>query len=86
MVDINTQMRINIVVFLFLCAFCDFTEEPLAANGNHLGFEIYQYGGSNNVHGNSNGFSAFDYESSSININTDVYDYDQRYYDVKRHK
>lgn len=85
MVDI-TQMRINIVVFLFLCAFYDFTEEPLAANGNHLGFEIYQYGGSNNVHGNSNGFSAFDYESSSININTDVYDYDQRYYDVKRHK
>lgn len=63
---------------------CDSTEEPLAANGNHLGFEINQYGGSSNLDGNGNGFNVFDYESS--NINTDVYDYDQKYYDGKHHK
>lgn len=70
------------------------TEEPLAANGNHLGFEIHQNSGYNRNNNNrNNGFygaaaAATDVESTySSNSNIETSDYfDDKYYEMRKHR
>ncbi|XP_055300001.1 uncharacterized protein LOC129567297 [Sitodiplosis mosellana] len=73
-------------------------QEPLAANGNHLGFEIHQNSGYNNNNRNNNhrnnGFSAADVESgyngysySNSNSNVDTSDYfDDKYFETRKYR
>lgn len=71
------------------------TEEPLAANGNHLGFEIHQNSGYNRNNNNrNNGFyaaaAAADAESSyssNSNSNIETSDYfDDKHYETRKHR
>lgn len=68
-------------------------EEPLAANGNHLGFEIHQNSGYNRNNNNrNNGFyaaeAAADAESGySSNSNIETSDYfDDKYDETRKHR
>lgn len=93
---------LNIIFFLW-CAVQHYMliiEEPLAENGNHLGFEIYQ-NTAHNSHGSNNhatrnrilGFYAGDvvgdddgsYSNSNSNIETSDYS-DDKYIEPKKHR
>lgn len=72
------------------------TEEPLAANGNHLGFEIHQNSGynRNNNNNRNNGYYAADVESgysysnsNDGNSNVETSDYfDDKYFETRKHR
>lgn len=74
----------------------DGAEEPLAANGNHLGFEIHQNSGySRNNNNRNNGFYAAapatdvesSYSNSNSNSNIETSDYfDDKYYETRKHR
>lgn len=82
--------RIDLVAANFMTNIRFIAEEPLAANGNHLGFEIHQNSGYNRNNNNrNNGFYAADVESSYSNSNSNIEtsDYfDDKYFETRKHR